>query len=528
MKAILKSKKSFALIMAVIMMVVLSCGLFASCNDNPQGKTVTVSFDLNYPDATGVPSAKEAEVGKKYGFLSTPRRTGYKFIGWYLNSNGTGTAVTKDTIVEKDTDHKLYAKWEVVQSVTVTFLEGDEVRHTAVVEIGKMYGVNGLPLNNPFDKTVEGVLYQFRYWYYEDENGEHVIVDTQTIVTLTEDHNVYAYFAPFKTNYDFSDPGDKNYFRLGTYYGILNDSTGGSYSNAVFDEDKNAIKVTPVQSDVKLLYCIFQLDCDEFYGFEFSIEVVCDAEDNNKSVYVKTTAKGGGPEQTLPSSAVNLTVTNGGTYTVSGVTRRSGDNEVLLIFDLVNIAKRSQFEIYVTNVAVDPHAQSLTYDFSYPDFDDFMLLGAQWAEATTGDADVTLCTYDEAKKAFKFVPSINAVTVMYAHVDWFDEVIWLTGNKSITFEVEVDVGTATGANFTLAIQTKDTTMTPTDVRTLNTPEVKSFENGTYTVTADLPENVNATRIILLIGISDIQNSTQAAFYIKKLTIENLAGIETEE
>lgn len=48
-----------------------------------------------------------------YGELGVPIREGYVFKGWYLESTFENI-VTKDTIVKIDSDHILYAKWEMI------------------------------------------------------------------------------------------------------------------------------------------------------------------------------------------------------------------------------------------------------------------------------------------------------------------------------------------------------------------------------------------------------------------------------
>ncbi|MBO5103235.1 MAG: InlB B-repeat-containing protein, partial [Clostridia bacterium] len=52
-----------------------------------------------------------------YGTLPTPTRAGYSFVGWYKNSDLSGSAVTTSDIVT--TDHTLYAKWTLA-NYTIT------------------------------------------------------------------------------------------------------------------------------------------------------------------------------------------------------------------------------------------------------------------------------------------------------------------------------------------------------------------------------------------------------------------------
>jgi uncharacterized repeat protein (TIGR02543 family) len=47
---------------------------------------------------------------KTYGTLPTPKRTHYRFVGWYTAKKG-GMRVTKATIVQNPKSHTLYAHW---------------------------------------------------------------------------------------------------------------------------------------------------------------------------------------------------------------------------------------------------------------------------------------------------------------------------------------------------------------------------------------------------------------------------------
>ena len=57
--------------------------------------------------------------GNKYGTLPLPIRNGYKFNGWYTESNG-GTEITSDSIVNTAENHTIYAHWEESTQYKVT------------------------------------------------------------------------------------------------------------------------------------------------------------------------------------------------------------------------------------------------------------------------------------------------------------------------------------------------------------------------------------------------------------------------
>lgn len=72
---------------------------------------------LNYQGATANHTIEKIKVtvGKPYGNLPTPVRSGYRFLGWYTSITG-GEKVVPTTIVAKENEHVLYARWSVVSN----------------------------------------------------------------------------------------------------------------------------------------------------------------------------------------------------------------------------------------------------------------------------------------------------------------------------------------------------------------------------------------------------------------------------
>ena len=81
----------------------------------PSPKTLT--FDAQGGEVS--PSTKTVTYGDAYGDLPTPTRSGYTFKGWYEDTSYT-KEITSTTVVEKVTDHTIYANWEL-KTYTIVF-----------------------------------------------------------------------------------------------------------------------------------------------------------------------------------------------------------------------------------------------------------------------------------------------------------------------------------------------------------------------------------------------------------------------
>lgn len=81
----------------------------ATCTVTPASYLVT--FDPNGGRVS--PASTAVTIGKKYGPLPTPNRTGYSFDGWYTDQTN-GTKVTSATTVTTTKDHILYAHWSLI------------------------------------------------------------------------------------------------------------------------------------------------------------------------------------------------------------------------------------------------------------------------------------------------------------------------------------------------------------------------------------------------------------------------------
>lgn len=152
-------------------------------SSNSTATTYTVSFDLNYADATDAPQSQTVKSGNKATEPTPPKREGYVFVGWYADENcidifDFNTAITSNTTV--------YAQWierEIGNGTfRVTFDKNDGS--------GEIYQVQWV---NAEETATEPVapnrnLYRFTGWY--TEAATVTIYDFST--PITSDLTLYA------------------------------------------------------------------------------------------------------------------------------------------------------------------------------------------------------------------------------------------------------------------------------------------------------------------------------------------------
>lgn len=191
-------KRTLSLLLAVVCLFSLTAGMLSGCS----GNKLQVSFDMNYDDAPEAPAAIQVKTGKAYGQLPavTVQREGYTFAGWSLDADGE-ELITAETVVSKETDHTLYAKWEGME-FTVSFdLQGGNINgvttvESATVKVGTVYSMMAIP----DDPQRDG--HTFLGWYYDAE-GTQGPVTASTKVVKTCDHTLYAKWKENQLLYDF-------------------------------------------------------------------------------------------------------------------------------------------------------------------------------------------------------------------------------------------------------------------------------------------------------------------------------------
>lgn len=153
----------------------------ATCTVTPASVTYPVTFNPN--GGTVDTKSKNVTIGKTYGTLPTPTRTGYDFDGWYTRESG-GTKVVNTTSVGTNPPTTLYAHW-IGKKYTVTLdANGGTV---SMASRTATYGSEYPALPAP---TREG--YTFDGWYTQKTGGTKV--DEDTTVTTAANHTLYAHW----------------------------------------------------------------------------------------------------------------------------------------------------------------------------------------------------------------------------------------------------------------------------------------------------------------------------------------------
>lgn len=105
-----KCKGILSIFIAIIMLFsIISCKPKEEeqSSSTPSAQTVSISF-VAYTEESIESILRE--VGKAYGVLPIPTRTGYEFKGWY--TEGYAMKIEETTIVENGKAHTLYALWD--------------------------------------------------------------------------------------------------------------------------------------------------------------------------------------------------------------------------------------------------------------------------------------------------------------------------------------------------------------------------------------------------------------------------------
>ena len=141
-----------------------------------QGKTYTISFNS---DGGSTVTSKTVTFGEKYGTLAEPTKSGYDFMGWYLDD----TLIDEDSVVDTASNHTLKASWEVhVDRFTVTYYKSLQDR--------TVIGTERIAKNGIITKTSGIALDGYRFTKWVASNG----TDFDYTTPITQDTNLFGVY----------------------------------------------------------------------------------------------------------------------------------------------------------------------------------------------------------------------------------------------------------------------------------------------------------------------------------------------
>ena len=222
----------------------------ATCTVTPASYLVT--FDPNGGRVS--PASTAVTIGKKYGTLPTPTRTGYDFDGWYTKETG-GTKVTETTTVGTYPPTTLYAHWTAKKCLVALNANGGKIDTASGQVSTKSYTATYGSKYNFLPRPIRTGGYNFDGWYTEQTGGTKITSDTT--VTTTKDHILYAHWhlTPAKAPYDVklemdetSVYGKSSFYRL-SYGSTEQHTTEITWYTCDDEEGKNGKPLTDENGD---------------------------------------------------------------------------------------------------------------------------------------------------------------------------------------------------------------------------------------------------------------------------------------
>ena len=222
----------------------------AKCKVTPASYLVT--FDPNGGRVS--PASTAVTIGKKYGPLPTPNRTGYSFDGWYTKEIG-GTKVTETTYVGTNPPATLYAHWIAKKYLVTLNANGGKINTASGQVSTKSYTATYGSKYNFLPRPIRTGGYNFDGWYTDQTNGTKV--ESDTTVTTAKDHILYAHWSliPAKAPYDVklemdetSVYGKSSFYRL-SYGSTEQHTTEITWYTCDDEEGKNGKPLTDENGD---------------------------------------------------------------------------------------------------------------------------------------------------------------------------------------------------------------------------------------------------------------------------------------
>lgn len=224
----------------------------ATCTVTPASVTYPVTFNPNGGRVST--KSKNVTIGKTYGTLPTPTRTGYDFDGWYTKETGD-TKVTETTTVGANPPATLYAHWTAKKYLVALNANGGKIDTTSGQVSTKSYTATYGSKYNFLPRPIRTGGYNFDGWYTDQTNGTKV--ESDTTVTTTKDHILYAHWSliPAKAPYDVklemdetSVYGKSSFYRL-SYGSTEQHTTEITWYTCDDEEGKNGKPLTDENGD---------------------------------------------------------------------------------------------------------------------------------------------------------------------------------------------------------------------------------------------------------------------------------------
>ena len=224
----------------------------ATCTVTPASVTYPVTFNPNGGRVNQ--ASKVVTIGKTYGTLPTPTRTGYDFDGWYTKETG-GTKVDKNTTVGTNPPATLYAHWIAKKYLVTLNANGGKIDTTSGQVSTKSYTATYGSKYNFLPRPIRTGGYNFDGWYTDQTNGTKV--DSDTTVTTAKDHILYAHWsltpalAPYDVKLEMDETsvyGKSSFYRL-SYGSTEQHTTEITWYTCDDEEGKNGKPLTDENGD---------------------------------------------------------------------------------------------------------------------------------------------------------------------------------------------------------------------------------------------------------------------------------------
>lgn len=176
-------------IIIVLLAVILTFGLVA-CN-----KDKTQEYTLTFVDKDGNGVATITVSGDTVSLPAGPEISGYRFVGWYLNSPNSNVKLYTDYFVGNPAtqDMTAYARYEKIE-YTLSFVSGSEIQSQIKVSDGR--------ITLPEAPEVNG--YQFIGWCLDSENSNAKLSEDYFVYNpATQDMTAYASYVEVETGARF-------------------------------------------------------------------------------------------------------------------------------------------------------------------------------------------------------------------------------------------------------------------------------------------------------------------------------------